>query len=323
MNGRTRGEAAHKFFGTMGSTFVLAGAAGLPMFGTVMGLMGAAWNQMKDDDWPEDMKSMDFGAWFTEVGFAEWLGPAEIGGRPLSEILLRGLANWGTGADVASRTGLSNLFTRDSKEYKTVRESLMAKILDHAGPSANMVLSVVDGVDAAMQGDYAKAVKKWSPAGFRNFVSAHELATEGAKDNKGTVILSTDAFTTGMLIARAIGFQPEILANVQYASFKVLGAQQKVRNEHDLIIDKLDRAFRNENDKAFEATLDEIDKFNKKYPQNAILADEIMNSLEKRAEQRAISNRGVIPTEKNMFLDEVLQRSRAAADKAERENKRP
>jgi hypothetical protein len=323
MNGRTRGEAAHKFFGTMGSTFVLAGAAGLPMFSMVMGLMGAAWNQLKDDDWPEDMKSMDFEAWWTTVGLAEWLGPAEIGGVPLSDILVHGLANALTGLDIAGRTGLSNLFTRDSKEYKTVRESLMAKILEHAGPSANMVLSVADGVDAAMQGDYAKAVKKWSPAGFRNFVNAHELATEGAKDSKGTEILSKDAFTTGMLFGQSIGFRPETLANVQYATFKVLGAQQKVMNEHNLIIDKLDRAFRNENDKSFEATLDEIDKFNKKYPQNAILADEIMNSLEKRAEQRAISNRGVVPTEKNMFLDEVLQRSRAAADKAERENKRP
>jgi hypothetical protein len=323
MNGRTRGEAAHKFFGTMGSTFVLAGAAGLPMFSMVMGLMGAAWNQLKDDDWPEDMKSMDFEAWWTTVGLAEWLGPAEIGGVPLSDILVHGLANALTGLDIAGRTGLNNLFTRDSKEYKTVRESLMAKILEHAGPSANMVLSVADGVDAAMQGDYAKAVKKWSPAGFRNFVNAHELATEGAKDSKGTEILSKDAFTTGMLIGQSIGFRPETLANVQYATFKVLGAQQKVMNEHNLIIDKLDRAFRNENDKAFEATLDEIDKFNKKYPQNAILADEIMNSLEKRVEQRAISNRGVVPTEKNMFLDEVLQRSRAAADKAERENKRP
>jgi hypothetical protein len=196
-------------------------------------------------------------------------------------------------------------------------------MLEHAGPSANMVLSVADGVDAAMQGDYAKAVKRWSPAGFRNFVTAHELATEGAKDNKGTEIMSKDAFTTGMLIGQSIGFRPETLANVQYATFKVLGAQQKVMNEHNLTIDKLDRAFRDGNDKAFEATLDEVDKFNKKYPQNAILADEIMNSLEKRAEQRATSDRGVIPTEKNMFLNEVLQRSRDAADEAERKNKRP
>lgn len=323
MDGRTRAEAAHKFFGTMGATFVLAGAAGLPMFSTVMGLVGAAWNALKDDDWPEDMKSMDFEAWWTTVGLAEWLGPAKIGGVPLSDIVVHGVANALTGLDIASRTGLNNLFTRDSKEYKTVRESLTAKMLEHAGPSANMILSVADGVDAAQQGDYAKAVKRWSPAGFRNFVTAHELATEGAKDNKGTEIMSKDAFSTGMLIGQSIGFRPETLANVQYATFKVLGAQQKIMNEHNLTIEKLDRAFRNGNDKMFEATLDDIDKFNKKYPQNAILPDEIMNSLEKREEQRATSNRGVIPTEKNMFLDEVLQRSREAATEAERKNKRP
>lgn len=323
MDGRTRGEAAHKFFGTLGSTFVLAGAAGLPGFSTVMGLIGAAWNQLKDDDWPEDMKSMDFEAWWTTTGLAEWLGPAKIGGVPLSDVLVHGLANALTGLDIAGRTTLNNLFTRDSKEYKTVRDSLTAKMLDHAGPSANMILSIADGVDAATQGDYAKAVKKWSPAGFRNFINAHELATEGAKDSKGNEILTKDAFSTGMLIGQSIGFRPEVLANTQYATFKALGWQQKMMNEHNLIIDKLDRYNREGNEKAFDAMAEDIDRFNAKYPQSAILPDEIANSLEKREEQRGMSDRGFTPTERNMPMESVLRRSREAAEEAERKGKRP
>jgi hypothetical protein len=328
MGGRTRAEAAHKFFGTLGATFVLAGAVGLPGFGMVMGLIGAAWNELKDDEWPEDMKSMDFGAWWTEKGLHEWLGPVEIGGIPLSDILVRGLVNPTTGLDISSRTAITlpfvdNLFLRDGKETQTVRESLIAKVLDNAGPSAGMVLAIADGLDAARQGDYAKAVKKWTPAGFRNFITAYELATEGAKDNKGTVIMSEDAFSTGLIIGQMTGFRSSVLADLQYSSFKAIGVEQKIRNEHDLLINKLDRAFRTDNNEAQNAVLEAIDKFNKKYPQSAILPDEMFNSLKQRAERRAISNRGVVPTEKNMFLDEFLQRSREAADKAERENKRP
>jgi len=323
MNGRSRAEASYKFFGTMGTTYILAGSVGLPMFSTVMGLLGAAWEELKDDDWDESMRSMGFEAWFTTTWLHDQLGENKIGGVSLSDLLLRGPVNAFTGVDIAGRTGidLKNLWTRDTKEQKTIRESATAMALEKAGPAANMILSVADGVDAAMQGDYAKAVKKWAPAGFRNFINAHELYTEGAKDNKGAQIMTTDAFSLGALIAQAIGFRSDLLANTQYTAFKVIGAQQKILNEQTKLLENLDREFRNNNAAAYSKQIDKVADFNRRYPSFAMDMDQIGKSLDKRMERRGTAYMGVVPTEKNLILLDALRHSGRRVAEAERKGR--
>ena len=321
MDKRTRGEAAQRFFGTLGTTFVLAGASGLPMFSTVMGLLGAAWDEIRDD-LPEDLKSMDFELWFRTKFLDEQLGGITIFGAKLSDIVDRGFVNAATGLDVAGRTGANNMWFRDSKETATLRESATAMALEKMGPSANMILSYADGADAAMQGDYAKAVKKWAPAGFRNFVTAHELAAEGAKDNKGAQILSKDAFSAGQILGQSIGFRSDLLANTQYATFKVLGLEQRIKNERNQILNILDREYRKGNGDAYVKALEKREEFNKKYPASEITVDNLIDSLEKRAEQRGESWRGFTLTEKNAALaSEALAPSRRAATEAERKGR--
>jgi hypothetical protein len=316
MDGKDRAEAAQRFFGTLGTTFILAGAAGLPLFSTVMGMLGAAWGQMKDDDWPEDVKAMDFGFWFRTKCLDDLLGETKIGGVKLSELVDRGLANAVTGLDIAGRTSLDNLFFRDSKETATLRESATALALEKAGPAANMLLSVADGMDAAMQGDYAKALKKWAPAGFRNFINAHELATQGAKDNKGAPVLSKDSFNTGLLIGQSVGFRSDLLTNTQYVAFKVIGLEKRILNERTQILNNIDREFRNGNPSGYDKYIKEAVKFNSHYPTYEISVDNIYDSLEKRGEQRAMSWRGVVPSEKNVgvFAPVMAPAMRAAAE---------
>ena len=323
MDGRSRAEASYKFFGTLGSTYILAGATGLPMFSAVMGILGAAWEELKDDDWDESMRAMGFEEWFTTVWLHDQLGATEIGGVSLSDLLLRGPANAFTGIDIASRTSMDNLWIRESKEQKTIRESATAMALDKAGPAANMILSVADGVDAAMQGDYAKAVKKWAPAGFRNFVNAHELYTEGAKDNKGAQLMSEDKFTTGVLIAQTIGFRSDLLADTQSTAFRVIGAQQKIFNEQTRLLDNLDREFRNGNDVRYGKQLDKIADFNVRYPSFAISTDQIINSLETRMERRGTAYMGVVPTEKNFMLLDSLRHISQRVSEAPSKNTQP
>jgi hypothetical protein len=323
MNGRSRAEASYKFFGTLGTTYVLAGATGLPMFSTVMGLLGAAWEELKDDDWDESMRALGFEAWLTNKFIPDQLGEIKIGDVSLSDLLLRGPVNAFTGVDIAGRTGMNNLWTRESKEEKTIRESAIAMALEKAGPAANMALTMADGIDAAMQGDYAKAVKKWAPAGFRNFINAHELATEGAKDNKGAQIMTTDAFSTGVLLAQAIGFRSDLLANTQYAAFKVIGAQQKILNEQIRLLENLDREFRSNNAAGYSKQFDKIADFNRRYPSFAMDLDQIGDSLEKRMERRGTAYMGVVPTEKNLPLLDALSHVGRRVAEAERKGREP
>ena len=195
--------------------------------------------------------------------------------------------------------------------------------LDKAGPAANMVLTMADGIDAAMQGDYAKAVKKWAPAGFRNFITAHELATEGAKDNKGAQLIAADKFSTGVLIAKTIGFNPDRLANTQYVVFKVVGAQQKIANEQIRLLENLDREFRNNNAAGYRKQFNKIADFNRRYPSFAMDLDQIGNSLDTRMERRGTAYMGVVPTEKNLPLLNALRHSGQRVAEAERKGREP
>ncbi len=320
MAGKTREEAIKKFFGTLGTTFVLAGASGLPMFSTIMGLIGAAWEKMRgDEDWPKELKNLSFELWFRTVWLEEQLGGTKIGGKKLSEIVDRGLANAMTGLDIAGRTSLNNMWLRDTKESKTVREGAMALALEKAGPSASMVLSWFEAYEAFQQGDFDKGVSRALPAGFRNFKTTYDLYKEGAKDNKGVQILSKDAFSTGQLIFQAVGFRSDLLANTQYVTFKVIGLEQKILNERTQLLNRLDREFREKDFKGFSETLGKrVNKFNREYPSYALEADDVTGSIETRAEQRAGSYRGVKLTEKNVpVFIKALRPSREAAREAE------
>jgi hypothetical protein len=300
MDGRTRGEAAIKFFGTMGTTFILAGAIGLPMFSTVMGLLGAAWKELEDkDELPTNLKGLSFQLWFRSVFLPEQLGNITIGGEKLSTIVERGPVNAFTGLDIGGRTGLDNLWMRDDKEHKNAREEIMALAIERAGPGINMLLSYADSYEAFANGDYKKGTEKMLPAGFRNFVAAHKYATEGAKDVKGAQIMSKDAFTTGELIGQSIGFRPDLLANTQYVNFKVSGLEQRITNERTQLMNNLDREFSRGNNKEMVEVVKDINKFNSKFPSFEISEENITDSLEKRAEQRGSSFKGVVLTEKN------------------------
>jgi predicted Fe-Mo cluster-binding NifX family protein len=142
LNKEGKKEAATKFFGMAGTSFLLAGAANMALFSPIMGLMGWAWGQLGlDDDWPEELKDLDFETWFRTVFLPEKLGDVEIGGVPVSDIVDRGPLNAITGYDIGSRIGLNDLWGRDSKETKTSRESAIAFMLDHfGGPTASLCL---------------------------------------------------------------------------------------------------------------------------------------------------------------------------------------
>jgi hypothetical protein len=306
LNKEGKKEAATKFFGTMGTSFLLAGAANMALINPIMGLVGWAWSQMElDEDWPEELKDLGFTTWFFEVFLPEKLGDVTLGGVPVSDIVTQGPFNALTGWAIGSRIGLADLWGRDSKETKTSRESAIAFMLDHfGGPTASMGLGFADAYDAYAMGDYQKMLERMLPAVVRNLVIANKYADEGMKTGRGVELVGKDDVKTGELIGQAIGFRPDILASTQSPAFKLSGIEQKINNQRNLILNKLDFQRRKENDEGDDKFADiienEVSKFNKKYPSYALDADSIYDSLLKKAEQRAGSRAGVGITEKNV-----------------------
>jgi hypothetical protein len=310
LNKEGKKEAATKMFGMMGTSFILAGAANMALINPILGLAGWAWSQLSlDDDWPEELKDIDFKTWFFEVFLPDNLGDVKLGGVPVSDLITRGPLNAITGEDIGSRVGLADLWGRDSKETKTSRDSAIAFMLDHfGGPTASMGLGFADAYDAYAMGDYQKMMERMLPAVARNLVVANKYADEGMKTGRGVELVGKDDVKTGELIGQAIGFRPDILAATQGPAFKYSGIEQSILNRRNLLLNKLDFQLRQDTDKGdakYNDILDnEVSKFNTKYPSYALDSDSIYNSLTKKAEQRASSRAGVTMNEKNIPIIE-------------------
>jgi hypothetical protein len=305
LNKEGKKEAATKFFGMMGTSFLLAGAANMALINPILGLAGWAWSQMSDDeDWPEELKGISFPTWFFEVFLPENLGDVTLGGVPVSDLIKEGPLNALTGLAIGSRIGLADLWGRDSKETKTSRESAIAFMLDHfGGPTASLLLGFADAYDAYALGDYQKMLDRMLPAVARNLVVANRYADEGMKTGRGVELVGKDDVKTGEIIGQAIGFRPDILAATQGPAFNYSGIDQKINNQRSLLLNKLDFQRRKDTDEAdakFDDIIDtEVSKFNDKYPSYKLTRDTINKSLKERADQRATSRAGVNVTKQN------------------------
>jgi hypothetical protein len=334
LNKEGKREAATKFFGMMGTSALLAGVSGTALFSPIMGLIGWAWGQMRgDDDWPDELKDIDFTTWFRIVYLPEHLGDVKVGGVSVSNIIDRGVLNAITGYDIASRVGISltDMWGRDSKETKTSRDSAIAFMLDHfAGPTASLLLGFTDAWDAYAMGDYQKMQEKLAPAAIRNLLVAQKYANEGMKNSRGVELVGKDDVKTGELLGQAVGFRPDILAAVQGPAYKVVGMEQRILNQRGLLLNKLDFQRRQDTDEAdvrYDKIMDEeVSKFNTKNPSYKLSMEAIRDSLDKKAKQRATSRAGVAVNKKNLpiveevtdALEEILDR-RAEEMKAQRE----
>ena len=288
LNKEGKWEASKIFFGTLGTTMVLAGASGLPMFSLVMGMLGWMW---RDEDKPQELKDVDYETWWRTVWLPQTLGHIEIGGHKLSDIVDRGAVNALTGLDIASRTSLNDLWWRDTKETKTARDSVVALAMERAGPSASMILSLADAYEAFGNNNYQKGIEKMSPAMIRNFILTHKYATEGARDIKGADLILQGGFTTGELLGQSIGFRPEILSDPQQVAFKLTAAKQRIDIERTKILNNAAREYfngvRTGNWDGYLKQLDKAEQFSLKYPEYSIDEDQIASSIDRREEQMA------------------------------------
>lgn len=311
-----RAEPAKIFWGQMATTALLVGASGLPMFYTLIGFLSGMWRDWQEerDLMPADLRELDFSTWLKQKFLPEQFG------KDWAKIIDRGLLNYATGADFSSRLSLSNMWLREGKETRTEREAATQVLVDHMGATVSQGLTYADAMKDFRMGNYRDGIQKMSPAFIRNWISMDKLRTEGAKDTKGDVLISKDAVSTGELIWRAVGFNSDKLADLQGTNFKVIGIQQRIDNERNDILDKLDLHYRNRNMKEYGKAWKEMEKFDAKYPWAAI--EDVGNALEERQERRGQSWRGVNVTEKNApYAIEALKSSRLSAAEAERKAK--
>lgn len=147
---------------------------------------------------------------------------ANVVGKELGEFMEQGLSGLpGAPIDVSGRLGMGNLLPGTGLFLdKPNRERDMTEIIGPAGDlvargfsgARDVIKGVVNG-DAATAG---KGVLEWAPTAVRNLAKGADMAATGMyRDTKGYKVIDT---TLAEAAAKAIGFQPKSVAEVQEAN---------------------------------------------------------------------------------------------------------
>ena len=312
LNKEGKAAASKKFFGILLTTASIAGLSGLPVFSSAISavawMVSLALKAMGKEDEDDELRKLDPMLWFRTVFLPEQLGEVMVGDTPLSDLLDSGPLNALTGAAIAERVGLADIFGRDTKEGRSSREEFQGWVFENLGPTASTMTSAADAYDAWRLGDDRKAIEKIMPAFIRNPMLAQRMAKEGIKDSNGQIIAGPEEVTAWQLFMQGIGFRPAAVARSSDAAFKLTSAEQKILNEKKLVLGRIKvqaRKQTEESDALMQKIIEkELTEFNQKHPTFSVDAKELKNTLLQDAKARATSRFGFKVNKQNLGLSE-------------------
>jgi hypothetical protein len=175
-----RKAAMNQIAGIYGTAALFAGIQGLPMFG----IAAMVYNMFADDD--ED----DF-----ETATRKYLG----------ELPYKGLLNYVTNVEIASRTGLSDLIIRDSgkQDSQTIALTMMEML---GGPVFGVASRVERGLDMIRDGNVQRGIENILPSSLGNILKGIRYSTEGTTTLRGDPI--TGEVNPWNVAVQAFGFAP-------------------------------------------------------------------------------------------------------------------
>lgn len=133
----------------------------------------------------------------------------------------------GSPIDISGRMSMANLIPGTGLLLKKPDQSRDMQEL--VGPVGDLVKRGWKGADLALSGEFGKALLEVSPRAVANAAKGVDMANTGVyTDTRGRKVIETDL---GDAVAKAIGFQPQSVAQVQDATFTVqkMVSQNKMR----------------------------------------------------------------------------------------------
>ena len=151
------------------------------------------------------------------VSTKQWRKQAlrDVVGKELADFVENGVSGLpGAPIDVSGRLGMGNLIPGTGLLLS--KQSRERDLLEVAGPAGDLVARGFTGARKLLTGDVAGAALEVSPTAVRNAAKGIDMATSGIyKDTKGYKVIDT---TLDEAVAKAIGFQPKSVAEVQEAN---------------------------------------------------------------------------------------------------------
>ncbi|MBD9406299.1 PLxRFG domain-containing protein [Acidovorax sp. ACV02] len=193
----------------------------------------------------------------------------DVVGKELADFMEQGVSGLpGAPIDVSGRLGMGNLIPGTG--LLLAKQNRERDLLEVAGPAGDLVARGFTGARKLLTGDVAGAALEVSPAAVRNAAKGIDMGTSGIyKDAKGYKVIDT---TLDEAIAKAIGFQPKSVAEVQEAnSFMQRSKSFYIQTSSDIKAQWAQAVFEKD-DTALQRVRDRLAAWNRNNPDQPILA---------------------------------------------------
>lgn len=263
----TGDREAQKFvLGATMSHLVIAGSAGLPVWGLVgmiasLGRMIASLGLDDDEEFDNE-----FRGWMSDI--AEAAGAED--GRKVSELVTKGVFNSYMGVDISSRTSsdLVEMWVRaDDIGDRSPMHDLAVAL---TGPMGSLVFKSYDSATSNMaNGDWWKGINTFIPVkGARDVGKALEMEYNGVYTRSGDYIMPVDDVKISDTVAKALGLTPSEISRRYEGNRSVKKIESRINNQASKLKSQLHKAYTRGED--LNEILHQIKLFNANYPRFAI-----------------------------------------------------
>lgn len=275
-----RAIARRNLAGVLGMSALFSGVLGLPTMGVVMGTLNALQSTFGDDDEPWDAET-EFRAFL-----ADMLGPTS------GALVSRGAANAITGADIAGRVGLSDLWVRDADRELEGRGLYYHLLEQAAGPMGGVLKNVLVGKSLIDEGHTWRGVETMLPKGLKDVMKAGRYATQGVNTLRGDPLVDDAGLWATLL--QANGFTPAEVSEQYERNRALKNYEQHIVDRRQHLMNGFALALRTGDAGSRQAVLQRIQNFNRANPELAITSASISRSIASRARYSAKAEAGIV-----------------------------
>nr|WP_294979201.1 PLxRFG domain-containing protein [uncultured Pseudomonas sp.] len=272
--------ARRNLAGLLGMSFLFSGVLGLPLMSVGFGVLNAIAASFGDDDEP----------WDAETEFRAFL--ADMLGEDAASVLLGGVVNPVTGADVASRVSLSQLWFRDADRELDGRGAYYNLLEQAAGPMGGVLKNALVGKQLMDDGHLWRGVETVLPKGMKDVVKAGRYASEGVNNLRGDPIVKDLSLRQTLL--QLAGFTPSEVADRYDRNRALKNYEQHILDRRQHLVDAYAMAQRLGDVDGRRDVIEAIRRFNKANPEVAISSKTIRRSLLTRARYSKRAESGIV-----------------------------
>ncbi len=282
---RTREIARSQLIGIFGSSFLIAGIQGMPMYGAVEMLANLL---LGDDDEP-----YDFEAYIN---------------KKFGDMGQKGLLNKMIQVDVASRTGFNSLIWKDDPQRMAEVGPFLYTLEQAMGPAYGAFLSGQRGYDLFKEGEYRRSIEAITPSFIRNGFKAIRMAEEGVRNKDGTPVI--EDISRYNLMMQLVGFTPAKVAEARESAGVDRKISDKLYARRDKLLNQYFSAWQENDQKEMQELLGKMYEFSIKNQKPGLFidAETIQKSISGKLERQAQSVNGMyLPMPVRTRVEEIRE----------------